>query len=283
MATRTAAATLLSMNSRALARLRLLRFSLAVATVLNASLFCQGEQNSNIDRRADQWLRRMSDYLAGMKFFSTDAEIWQDIQISTGQQIQAGRNISFQVRRPDRLHTHVTSPRRNRELIYDGNNITLLDRAHNFYGTIRASGSLDDAMDTASEKFGIEMSLEDFIVSNPYRDMLKNVQSGSDIGPVTVMGTPCEHLAFTQGNIDWQVWIEEGPRPVPRKFVITYKDEPGTPQFTAIFTKWDFMTPLPEFLFKFEPPPGATKIPVREMRSPVHSHGQPQPQHQEAK
>lgn len=224
----------------------------------------------------------MSEYLAGMKFFSVKAEIWQDIQISTGQQIQAGRTISFQVRRPDRVHTHVVSPRRNRELIYDGHEITLLDRAHNYYGNIRASGSLDDAMDEASQKFGIEMPLEDFITSNPYRDLTKKVQSGSDIGPVTVMGKPCEHLAFTQGNIDWQVWVEDGPRPVPRKFVITYKDEPGTPQFTAIFTHWDFTTVLPDFLFKFEPPPGVTKIPVREMRSNVQPHSQPS-QQQEAK
>jgi hypothetical protein len=54
---------------------------------------------------------------------------------------------------------------------------------------------------------------------------------------------------------------------VPRKFVITYKDEPDSPQFTAVFTNWDFATPLPDFLFTFEPPPGAVKVKVKEMKA----------------
>jgi hypothetical protein len=254
-------------------------FALAISAVLFGQTTFGAERKDAIDPHADEWLRRMGDYLGGSKFFSVNAEIWQDIQISSGQQIQAGRTITLQVRRPDRLRAEVHSPRRNRQLIYDGQQITLSDRLHNFYGSIRLSGSLDDAMDKAVERFGIEMPLEDFLRSDPYRDLIRDVQSGSDIGLVDVMGKQCEHLAFTQGNIDWQVWIETGARPVPRKFVITYKDEPGTPQFTAIFSKWDFNTPLPDFLFKFAPPPGATKIRVREMRGAVQSqHGQPQPQ-----
>jgi hypothetical protein len=148
----------------------------------------------------------------------------------------------------------------------------LLNKGQNFFGTIRAPGSIDEAMDAASDKFGIAMPLEDFVTSDPYKDLLQKVSSGTDIGPVTVMGQPCEHLAFSQENIDWQVWIEKGPRPVPRKFVITYKDEPDSPEFTAIFSNWDFTTQLPDFIFKFEPPPGASKIEVREMREENQSH-----------
>ena len=122
-------------------------------------------------------------------------------------------------------------------------------------------------MDVASERFGIAMPLEDFVRSDPYKDLLQKATSGADIGPVNVMGVPCEHLAFTQTNIDWQVWIENGARPVPRKFVITYKDEPDSPQYTAIFSNWDFTTKLPDFLFKFEPPAGASKIRVKEMKA----------------
>ncbi len=194
------------------------------------------------------------------------------MQLASGQQVQAGRNIAVQMRRPDRLRAEIRSTRRNRELIYDGKSVTLLNRAQNFYGTVNVPGSLDQAMDTASERFGIAMPLEDFLRSDPYKDLLHNVTSGRDIGPVTVMGVACEHLAFTQGNIDWQVWIDSGPIPSPRKFVITYKDEPGTPQFTAIFSDWDFTTPLPDFVFKFDPPPGASKVRVKEVRESVKPH-----------
>jgi hypothetical protein len=225
------------------------------------------EDKPAVEPRADELLKRMGDYLGQAQFFSVRAEVWQDVQLSSGQRIQAGRTIELQVRRPNRLRAQVHSPRRNRELIYDGNAITLLNRVSNFYGAVHTSGSLDEAMDLACERFGITMPLEDFIRSDPHKDLLEKATSGADIGPVSVMGAPCEHLAFTQDNIDWQIWIEDGPRPVPRKFVITYKDEPDSPQYTAIFSNWDFTTKLPDFVFKFEPPPGASKIRVREIRA----------------
>jgi len=115
------------------------------------------------------------------------------------------------------------------------------------------------------------MPLEDFLRSDPYHDLVHNATAGIDIGATTVMGVPCEHLAFTQQNLDWQVWIEDGARPVPRKFVITYKDEPDAPQFTALFNQWDFVTKLPDFVFKFEPPPGATEIAVKQMKSEIQN------------
>src|SRR5882724_11499380 len=113
------------------------------------------DQKAAVDPRADELLKRMGDYLGQAQFFSVNAEVWQDIQLSSGQRIQAGRTIELQVRRPNRLRAEVHSPRRNRELIYDGSAITLLNRAQNLYGTARASGSLDEAMDIASERFGI--------------------------------------------------------------------------------------------------------------------------------
>jgi len=225
-----------------------------------------------IDPSADKLLKRMGDYLAQAPFFSVNAEIWQDVQLGSGQQVQAGRTVGLQVRRPDRFHAEVHSTRRNRELFYDGKSITLLDRVHNFYGSIPAPASLDQALDAASDRFGIEMPLEDLIVSDPYESAARKIVSGRDIGPVTVLGTPCEHLAFSLGRVDWQIWIEDGMKPVPRKIIITYKDEEGTPEYTAIFSNWDFQTKLPDFLFTFEPPPGASKIDVEEIKSQNQAH-----------
>ena len=225
-----------------------------------------------IDPHADAMLKRMGDYLAQAQFFSVNVEVWQDVQLASGQRVQADRSIKLQVHRPNHFRAEVHSTRRNRELVYDGNALTLFNRAQDFYGTAQVSGSLDQAMDAASERFGISIPVEDFIRSDPYKDLLQKVTSGVDIGPVMVMGVPCEHLAFTQDTIEWQVWVEDGPRPVPRKFVITYKDEPDAPQYTAIFSNWDFTTPLPDFLFKFGAPAGASKIKVKEMRAENQSH-----------
>jgi hypothetical protein len=227
-----------------------------------------------IDPHADALLMRMGDYLGQARSFSVNAEIWQDLQLASGQRVQAGRNVELQVRRPNRFHAEVHSTRRNRELFYDGKSITLLNRVQNFYGSIPAPGSLDEALDLASERFGITLPLEDLIVSDPYRSAMQKAVSGIDLGPVTVLGVPCEHLAFSLGAVDWQVWIENGAKPVPRKIVITYRDEEGSPQYTAILSNWDFETKLPDFLFIFEPPAGASQIKVAEIKAQNEAHTQ---------
>lgn len=253
---------------QALSRRRILLALTACALAgFTAMPVLAAEDKPAVEPRADELLKRMGDYLGQAQFFSVNAEIWQDVQLSSGQRIQSGRTVELRVRRPNRLRAEIQSTRRNRELFYDGDALTLLNRAQNFYGTVRTSGSLDKVMDVASERFGIAIPLEDFIRSDPHKDLLQNVTGGVNLGPVSVLGVPCEHLAFTQTNIDWQIWIENGPKPVPRKFVITYKDEPDSPQFTAIFSNWDFETKLPDFVFKFEPPPGASKIKVKDFNS----------------
>ena len=225
-----------------------------------------------IDPKADALLRRMGDCLAQAPYFSVSAEIWQDVQLASGQQVQAGRTIELQVRRPNRFHAEVHSTRRNRGLYYDGTAITLLNRAQAFYGSVPAPATLDEALDVACERFGITMPLEDIMVSDPYQSAIRKVTTGIYLGPVTVLGVACEHLAFSLGKIDWQIWIEQGAVPTPRKIVITYKDEEGTPEYTAIFSHWDFQTKLPDYLFAFEPPPGASKISVAEIKSQNQEH-----------
>lgn len=219
-----------------------------------------------ISPHANELLRRTSDYLSQAPFFSVNAEVWQDAVTASGMRVQATRTVDLEVRRPNRLHAEIRSTRRNRGIWYDGKTISMLDRNRSSYGVISAPNNLDEMLETATTRFGIGIPLDDLIQSNPYASVVRNVTSGTDIGPATVLGVPCEHLAFSQTNIDWQIWIEEGPRPVPRKIVIIYKDEEGSPQYTAIFSDWDFQTKLPEFVFNFEPPPGATKVNVMELR-----------------
>ncbi len=144
--------------------------SMALCGLLCAVNPAAGAANDRpaIDPHADEWLKRMGQYLAESKTFSVNAEVWQDLDLSSGQRVQAGRELQFQVRRPNRLHVEVRSTRRNRDLIFDGSTIALLNRAENFYGTIPTKGSLDEALDTASERFGIAMPLDDFLRSNRF-------------------------------------------------------------------------------------------------------------------
>jgi hypothetical protein len=67
-----------------------------------------------------------------------------------------------------------------------------------------------------------------------------NVQFGIYLGTADVNGRRCHSLAFVEKDIDWQIWIDTGPQLTPCKLVITYKAQPAQPQFSAVFTDWNF-------------------------------------------
>ena len=53
-----------------------------------------------------------------------------------------------------------------------------------------------------------------------------------------VDGVECDHLAFRNLETDWQIWIERGERPLPRKYVITSKTVATAPQYTLRLRDW---------------------------------------------
>ena len=212
------------------------------------------------DPRADRLLRAMGDYLKAAKEFSFHAEIaFDDVQAS-GQKIQFGATNDISVRRPDRVYVNYEGDTARKRFWYDGQTLTLYDGDHNVYATEKVPPSIDAALDYVSEQLGFNPPLSDFIYDDPGAVLRQDAISGSDMGETDVDGVTCQHLAFVEKNIDWQIWIETGKAYVPRKFVITYKTYPGAPQFIAVISDWDFTTPLSDSLFSADLPPDAELI-----------------------
>jgi hypothetical protein len=65
----------------------------------------------------------------------------------------------------------------------------------------------------------------------------------------------------TSRGVDFQVWVAQGSQPLPRRIVITYKDEPRQPQFWADLSNWNLAPEVSDALFTFTPPEGADRIP----------------------
>ncbi|MFZ2508309.1 MAG: DUF2092 domain-containing protein, partial [Steroidobacteraceae bacterium] len=75
-----------------------------------------------------------------------------------------------------------------------------------------------------------------------------------------ILGPTAHHIAAQTNTVDFQVWIAEGERPLPLRIVLTYKNDPGQPQFRALFLDWN-KTPEPAAdAFVFTPPKDAHKI-----------------------
>jgi hypothetical protein len=213
-----------------------------------------------VEARADRILREMGEYLKAAGEFTFHADVTYDSVLANGQNIQYGGAADLAVRRPDRLRSDYNGDERRSRAVYDGRTITLYDMAVNVYAVAEVPPEIDAAVDQIFEAYGFSVPIADLVYSDPYRVLIENVESGFLVGRHSVDGTPCHHLAFSQYSIDWQIWIEDGPRPVPRKLLITYKEEPGSPQYTAILSDWDFQPNLSDHWFQFNPPIGADEI-----------------------
>jgi hypothetical protein len=150
----------------------------------------------------------------------------------------------------------------DQELYFDGKTLTLYGKRVNYYATMIASETIniDTALEFAKEEVGVIAPASDLFYQNVYQGLMEDVESGMVVGTSTVGGVEVHHLAFRGSEVDWQIWIEKGDKPLPRKYLITSKWIAGAPQFTAVLSDWDTSAQLDDALFQFSPPPEAEEI-----------------------
>ncbi len=226
------------------------------------------EPSKNIDPKALEIIQRASTYLAAAPKFSVSAEIWEDFVEEDGRKLQFTKIVDVKLRRPSWVQLDVRTSVPKRSFFYNGKSVTMLDQKTGFYGTAEAPGTIDETILAMEEKFGIDFPIDDLLVSKPFGDGAAKASAAQYYGVEPVNGITCHHLAFQNEGIDWQAWVEAGPVPVIRKVVITDKLEKSAPQFTAILTAWDFVTPLPDFVFSFDPPAGSIKVDMIKVDEP---------------
>ena len=93
---------------------------------------------------------------------------------------------------------------------------------------------------------------------------ISKITSAFDVGPSTVQGITCEHYAFRQEGEDWQIWIQLGEYPLPRKFVIRTLTDDARPQHTSDLV-WNLAPSYNEAAFAFDPPAGALRIALKDI------------------
>jgi hypothetical protein len=164
------------------------------------------------------------------------------------------------MRRPGRLRSTFNGDERQTKTFYDGKTVTIYNPAINMYAVTDVPPDIDGAIDKIFDKYGVSVPLADLVYADPYNILIANVIEGRWVGRHSIAGVPCNHLAFIQESIDWQIWIEDGPKPVPRQVLITYKDEPGWPQYFARLNSWDFQPKFSNDYFQFQPPAGSDEM-----------------------
>jgi hypothetical protein len=233
----------------------------------------RGQQPTPADSKADAILKRMGETLAKAKRITFDAHAIADQLTPDGQKLQFAKNQKVRLQRPDKLSVDVTGDVEDLAFRYDGKRVTLYNPRTNSWGSAEMPPSIDDTLDTLADKYGMALPLADLVFADPYKSLSEHVRSSEHLGDGWVFDTRCDHLAFRQSAIDWQIWVEQGERPVPRKIVITFKESPGHPQYTAFLSNWNLSADVPESAFAFTPPAGARQVEFAPSTQPAAGKG----------
>jgi hypothetical protein len=211
-----------------------------------------------VDATAVAALEKMGAFLRAQKSFTVDAEVTTDDVLASGQKVKYQALAELKVRRPDRLRAEINGDRRKQTMFYDGSSFTVHDLDTNYFASFSAPSTLTELAQVAENKYGIDLPLADLFAWGTTENE-SAVKSAVDLGPSTVKGTPCRHYALRQNDVDWQIWIQDGDAPLPRRLVITTSSERSEPEHDVVMS-WNLSSAFPDKVFVFTPPPGSEKI-----------------------
>jgi hypothetical protein len=230
------------------------------ATALSVAIFATGTGHGACADDSATLLKAMTDYTAAQK--SISATFDSNIEVITPelQKIQFTSSGQLKLSRPDKLRVRRTGGYADVELVFDGKTVSLYGNNAKAYAQADMAGTIDQLVEGIQAKTGGAMPGTDLLLSNSYDVLTSDVIEGHHVGQGVVDGVECEHLAFRGHDTDWQIWIQTGAQPIPRKYVITSKTLAGAPQYTLRIKEWKADAIADADAFAFKPPEGATKV-----------------------
>jgi hypothetical protein len=233
--------------------------TLALALSWPGLLLAQGAEPLR-DEQAISVLKEMSTLLAGLEQFTVMGEGSADARLDAGLIVANPIEVTMKVNRPGSLQISRFDGLETQYLYVNEGTLTLYQTANGFYGSAEVPAGIEAAMTFALEDLGIEAPLMDLL----HDDVLQHLAGSSDpvmylTGSSRVAGINCHHIAIRNPEVDIQLWVEEGPRPLPRQMILTSKWDAGAPRFVARLD-WDLEPRFTDIEFKFVPPEGATRI-----------------------
>ncbi len=231
-----------------------------LASVLAATLVAVPAGAQTQGSEAKSILKAMSAYVSSQKTIELTFD--SDIEVITPQleKIQFTNSGELLLSRPDKLRAHRMGGYAEVALFFDGQTVSVLGKHINGYAQFDAPGTVDRLVEVLRAGHGVALPGADLLLSNSYEVLMTGVMESKHIGRGVIDDRECEHLAFRNFDTDWQLWVEVGERPIPRKMVITSKTLNNAPQYTLRVKGWKTGVEPAGGAFVFTPPAGAKKL-----------------------
>ena len=211
-----------------------------------------------VDPDAQSVLSGMANYLGSLKSFSVEYSSVDEVVTPAGEKLQFLHSGKIIVERPNKLYATRAGAAGTSEIFLNKNGLYLYGTNVNAYLKLDAS-SIDAAID-AVRNLGFDAPGADLLDSKPLDNPMTDITSGSYIGDTYIDGVKVHQLAFRGTNVDWQLWVTAGDKPLPLRYVITTKWFSGAPEYTLVLRNWNTAPNIDATQFTFVPPQGAKRL-----------------------
>lgn len=248
---------------------RLCRPVMAIAIVgLGTAAAAQTQETQEavaIEPEAMDALQSMGTYLRTLQSFQVKVVTTDEDVLDDGQKLHYGGVVTVLAHMPDRVRAEVANDRYERMYLYDGESFTLFAKRIGLYATVPTEAStIGELARNLDEEYGYSVPLVDLFRWGGPGWSTDAITGAMVVGSSVIAGTTCMQYAYRQDDIDWQIWIQRGDHPLPRRLVITTKTDEARPQHTATYD-WNLAPSFNEAAFVFDPPADAVRVVLDDM------------------
>ncbi|MGB5735382.1 MAG: DUF2092 domain-containing protein [Thiohalocapsa sp.] len=213
---------------------------------------------------AKRLLKAMSDYLAAQQAISFAYDAVLEVVTKEEQILALASSGTVALNRPDKILATRSSGFADVQVSFDGKTLTVLGKNLNIYAQQDVPGTVDNLVDEL-RKHNRPLPAADLLLADPYEVLMQDVEDIKDLGSGVVGGVECDYLAFRAKDVDWQIWIAQGERPYPCRYVISSKFMDGSPQYSIQVRDWKTGDEVAATDFSFTPPTDAKQVDLKEL------------------
>lgn len=233
----------------------MLSLALSVIVVLGISAEARADEAD-----AKRLLKTMSDYLSAQKALSFGYDATLEVVTDDKQKLELASSGTVALERPDKIRATRSGGFADVEMSFDGKTLTVMGKNLNIYAQTDVPGTIEHLIDELRVEHNRPLPAADLLLSDPYDELMLDVVDVKDLGSGVIGGVECDSLAFRKKEVDFQIWIAQGERPYPCRFVITSKLVAGGPQYTVQTRDWKTGGEVAAADFSFKNPTNAKKV-----------------------
>ena len=233
---------------------------IGLAFLLSLSFVGAQADSFHQNAKAIEVLKHMAAFKSSQDEVIIKGVTFTDARVGAGLMVANAEEVSVSIKRPGSMLITSADGEATKGFYFHDGLFTFFNSATRLYGQADIPKDIEAAMEFALDELGVEAPLLDLIYKDASTHLLT---SGETVLYLTdkarVGNTDCHHLAIRGAEVDVQLWVEEGDRPVTRRLMITSKWEGGSPRFVADLD-WDTNPEFKPGFFEFKAPDGAEKI-----------------------